>query len=66
MKNLHVIDHPLIKRDITLLRDKTTTNEDFRIVLRRLTLLMVNEVTKDLRLGPNQLRHLWKLPQGIL
>ncbi len=52
MKNLHVIDHPLIKRDITLLRDKTTTNEDFRIVLRRLTLLMVNEVTKDLRLGP--------------
>jgi uracil phosphoribosyltransferase len=51
MKNLHVIEHPLIKRDVTLLRDKRTTSEDFRIVLRRLASLMVYEVTKDLRLN---------------
>jgi len=51
MKNLHLIEHPLIKRDLSLLRDKATTSEDFRIVLRRLTSLMVYEVTKDLKLN---------------
>ncbi len=51
MKNLHVIEHPLIKRDISILRDKATSSEDFRIVLRRLASLMVYEVTKDLRLS---------------
>jgi uracil phosphoribosyltransferase len=50
MKNIQVIDHPLIKRDISILRDKRTTSEDFRIVLRRLTSLMVFEVTRDLRM----------------
>lgn len=50
MKNLHVIEHPLIKRDISILRDKSTASEDFRIVLKRLTSLMVYEVTRDLKL----------------
>ncbi len=50
MKNIQVIDHPLIKRDISILRDRRTTSEDFRIVLRRLTSLMVFEVTRDLRM----------------
>jgi len=51
MKNLHVIEHPLIKQDISLLRDKSTKSEDFRIVLRRLASLMVYETTKDLKLS---------------
>jgi len=55
MKNLNLIEHPLIKRDISILRDKFTTNEDFRIVLRRLASLMVYEVTKDLRVNSNLL-----------
>ena len=53
MKNFQVIKHPLIERDISLLRDKATTSEDFRIVLRRLASLMVYEVTKDLKLNSN-------------
>jgi uracil phosphoribosyltransferase len=55
MKNLSLIEHPLIKRDISILRDKSTTSEDFRIVLRRLASLMVYEVTKDLRVDSNLL-----------
>ncbi len=51
MKNLTVIDHPLVKRDVSLLREKGTTSEDFRIVLRRLTSIMVYEVTRDLRVA---------------
>ncbi len=55
MKNLTVIEHPLIKRDISILRDKSTSSEDFRIVLRRLSSLMVYEVTKDLRVSSSSL-----------
>lgn len=55
MKNLRVIEHPLIKRDLSILRDKTTTSEDFRIVLKRLTSLMVYEVTRDLKLRSQEL-----------
>ncbi len=47
-KNLVIIDHPLIKRDLTLLRDKHTPSFQFRAVLRRLAGLMAYEVTKDL------------------
>ncbi|MGO9482248.1 MAG: uracil phosphoribosyltransferase [Candidatus Kryptoniota bacterium] len=51
MKNLRIIEHPLIKRDVSLLRDKMTSSEDFRIVLHRLASLMVYEVTRDLKLN---------------
>lgn len=48
MKNLIIIDHPLVKRDLTLLRDKKTPSNIFRAVLRRTASLMAYEVTRDL------------------
>ena len=56
MKNLTIIDHPLVKRDLTLLRDKATPSNSFRSVLRRTASLMAYEVTKDLRLRPLAVR----------
>lgn len=50
MKSLRIIDHPLVKRDLTILRDKNTSSNIFRSVLRRTASLMAYEVTKDLRL----------------
>ena len=50
MKNLTIINHPLVKRDLTLLRDKRTPSNIFRAVLRRTASLMAYEVTRDLRL----------------
>ena len=50
MKNLIVIDHPLVKRDLTLLRDRNTPSPVFRSVLRRTASLMAYEVTGDLKL----------------
>jgi uracil phosphoribosyltransferase len=50
MKNLKIIDHPLAKRDLTLLRDVRTPSYVFRAVLRRMATLMAYEVTKDLAL----------------
>jgi uracil phosphoribosyltransferase len=48
MKNLIIIDHPLVKRDLTLLRDKKTPSNQFRAILRRTASLMAYEVSRDL------------------
>ena len=50
MKNLTVITHPLIQRDISILRDRRTPSGQFRQALSRLSALMAYEVTKDLSL----------------
>ncbi len=50
MKNLKIFEHPLVKRDLTILRDKTTASYTFRAVLRRTASLMAYEATQDLRL----------------
>jgi len=53
MKNplkFNLIDHPLVKRDITLLRDKRTQPEFFRAAVRRLSNILAVEINKDLKL----------------
>ncbi len=47
---LKVIDHPLIKHKLTLMRDKNTSTKDFRDNLNEIGSLMVYEVTRDLPL----------------
>ncbi len=48
MKNLIVIDHPLIQRDLTVLRNKKTPSHEFRAILTRTASLIAYEVTRDL------------------
>ena len=50
MKNLIIIHHPLIKRDVSILRDKETDNHLFRTTLRRIASVMAFEVMRDLKL----------------
>lgn len=50
MKNLIIVSHPLVKRDLALLRDKNTPSNLFRAILRRTASLMAYEVTRDLTL----------------
>ena len=47
-KNVHVIDHPLIKHKLTLLRDKNTSTKEFRDLMREVSMLMGYEVMRDL------------------
>ncbi len=47
MKNLHVIDHPMIQHKLTIMRDKRTGPKDFRELLEEITVLMGYEVTRD-------------------
>lgn len=50
MSKVVVFDHPLITHKVTLMRDKTTTNKDFRELLEEISMLMTYEVTRDLPL----------------
>ncbi len=55
MPGVTVLDHPLLRHKLALLRDKTTTTAMFRQVAREISLLMAYEVTRDLPLEPLQI-----------
>lgn len=48
MSNVVIMDHPLIKHKITLLRDKNTGTRDFRILVEEIAMLMGYEALRDL------------------
>jgi uracil phosphoribosyltransferase len=56
MRTLRLITHPLIQRDLTILRDRSTPTAQFRDVLRRLSHVMAFEATRDLRLRKRPVR----------
>jgi uracil phosphoribosyltransferase len=43
--NLTVIDHPLTRHYLTMLRDRRTSSEEFRAAARRLTYTLIHEAT---------------------
>ncbi len=47
-RNLHIIDHPLVQHKLALLRDKETSTNKFRDLLREISLLMGYELLRDL------------------
>lgn len=48
--NVFLIDHPIVKRDITILRDKNTDSENFRAVLQRVSNILAVELSKEFSL----------------
>ena len=48
--NLTVLDHPLVRHKLTLLRRKQTSTGEFRQLVRELSMLMAYELTRDLPL----------------
>ena len=53
--NLTILDHPLIKHKLHVLRDKRTPVKDFRDLVGEIAMLMAYEVTKDLPTEPVEL-----------
>ena len=43
-----IMDHPLIKHKITLLRDKNTGSKEFRELINEIAMLMCYEATRDM------------------
>jgi uracil phosphoribosyltransferase len=48
LANVTVLNHPLVRHKLTLLRRKDTATSEFRRLMRELSLLMAYEVTRDL------------------
>lgn len=48
--NFNLIDHPLIKRDMTILRDKTTGTEFFRSAVKRISNILAVEIANSFQL----------------
>ena len=48
MGKVTIIDHPLIKHKISLLRDENTGTRDFRILVEEIAMLMGYEALRDL------------------
>lgn len=45
--HLHIVDHPLVQHKLTLMREKSCSTKDFRILLKEITMLMGYELTRD-------------------
>jgi uracil phosphoribosyltransferase len=50
MKNVTVVDHPLVQHKLTRLRDRETSTKTFRELTREISTLLAYEVTRDLPL----------------
>ena len=47
---LHIVDHPLVQHKLSIMRDKNTSTNKFRELLREISLFMGYEVTRDFSL----------------
>lgn len=50
MKNLTIVDHPLVQHKLSLMRDVSTSTAGFRRLLREISTLLCYEVTRNLEL----------------
>jgi uracil phosphoribosyltransferase len=50
-KNFNLVDHPIVKRDVTLLRDKLTQPEAFRAAVKRLSTVLSVEISRNFKLS---------------
>lgn len=50
--NLTVVEHPLVRHKMTLLRDRSTSKKQFRELVDEISMLLAYEATGDLALEP--------------
>jgi uracil phosphoribosyltransferase len=55
MENVTTVGHPLVQHKLTHMRDKTTSTNGFRQLLREIATLLCYEVTRDLSLATIQI-----------
>lgn len=46
--NVHLINHPLVQHKLSMMRSKDTSTQDFRTLLREISMLMGYELLRDL------------------
>ena len=55
MGTVHVMDHPLVKHKLTIMRDKNTSVKDFRELVSEIGMLITYEATRDLPLTTKEI-----------
>ena len=55
MENVTTVSHPLVQHKLTHMRDKTTSTNGFRQLMREIATLLCYEVTRDLSLATIQI-----------
>ena len=55
-KNLHVVDGPLVRHKLAVLRDERTPTPDFRQAMKELATIMVAEATRHMPTRPARIR----------
>ena len=53
--NVTVVDHPLVKHKLTIMRDKETSTGSFRRLLKEISLLLCYEVTRNMEMTPKRI-----------
>ncbi len=61
MKNVTLIDHPLIQHKLSIVRDKNTNTKEFRELVSEISMLMGYEVTRNMPLKEVEI----ETPMGI-
>ena len=51
MKNFFLVDNPLVRRDVTILRDKNTNQNEFRLALDRISHSIAVEISKTFEMN---------------
>lgn len=54
-EKVNVLDHPVIKHKISILRDVSTGSTEFRSIIKELSIMLAYEATKDLELEEYEL-----------
>ncbi len=55
MRKIAIMDHPLIKHKISMIRDKNTGAKEFRELVNEIAMLMTYEATRDLQLEEKEI-----------
>lgn len=56
MSNFIIVNHPLVKKDLSILRNVNTTTELFRSAIQRISNILCVEVTKKISLTENEIQ----------
>ena len=64
--HLTVVDHPLIKHKLTLMRRSTASTQKFRSLLREVAHLLTYEITRDLELTTEEIEKGETIHAGIM
>ena len=63
--NLILLNHPLVKKDVTVLRDVNTQSEAFRAAVKRISSLLAVEITKNIKVKKVKVRTPLELTAGF-